>query len=197
MTAQPTIQPDILPNILPSTKPKPLPKLTPQEIKEFKSALKRARTRQANWYYKHNRPPFEFPDDEAIADFLHVSPHTAQQEQEQGQGQEKEQKKAGRPPIIIDNSAMRDRLFGLSFARCIALDNLFVGAGRLFQSKKDNTKDTSGPLLFNFFKTYSQISSATIKEFWECGDDYVKKIFPQIRVAHLALERLVQDGRLD
>ncbi|ELV7507422.1 hypothetical protein [Aeromonas veronii] len=193
MTAQPNIQSNILPSLLSSTKPKPLPTLTPQEIKEFKSALKRARARQANWYYKHNRPPFEFPDDEAIADFLHVSPHTAQQEK----GQEKEQKKAGRPPIIIDNSAMRDRLFGLSIARCIALDNLFVGAGRLFQSKKDNTKDTSGHLLFNFFKTYSEISSATIKEFWECGDDYVKKIFPQIRVAHLALERLVQDGRLD
>lgn len=194
MTAQPNIQSNILPSLLPSTKPKPLPTLTPQEIKEFKSTLKRVRARQANWYYKHNRPPFEFPDDEAIADFLRVS-HQAGAQQEKGQ--EKEQKKAGRPPIIIDNSAMRDRLFGLSIARCIALDNLFVGAGRLFQSKKDNTKDTSGHLLFNFFKTYSEISSATIKEFWECGDDYVKKIFPQIRVAHLALERLVQDGRLD
>ncbi|MGL5373952.1 MAG: hypothetical protein ACRDA6_06050 [Aeromonas veronii] len=194
MTAQPNIQSNILPSLLPSTKPKPLPTLTPQEKKEFKSSLKRVRARQANWYYKHNRPPFEFPDDEAIADFLRVS-HQAGAQQEKGQ--EKEQKKAGRPPIIIDNSAMRDRLFGLSIARCIALDNLFVGAGRLFQSKKDNTKDTSGHLLFNFFKTYSEISSATIKEFWECGDDYVKKIFPQLRVAHLALERLALSGRLD
>ncbi|WP_421331986.1 hypothetical protein [Aeromonas veronii] len=190
MTAQPNIQS----NVLPSTKPKPLPTLTPQEIKEFKSTLKRVRARQANWYYKHNRPPFEFPDDEAIADFLRVS-HQAGAQQEKGQ--EKEQKKAGRPPIIIDNSAMRDRLLGLSFALLPALDDLFVGAGRLFQSKKDNTKDTSGRLLFNFYKTYSEISSATIKEFWECGDDYVKKIFPQLRVAHLALERLALSGGLD
>lgn len=123
-----------------------------------------------------------FPSDEEINNYFGITPQPI--------SELAKVKKVGRPPVTVNIEAVRDNLMCIRYCDLPEeLDDIFVGVGRLMQSKKSNTKPTAGSCIFRFFKTYPEISTANIKAFWECSDRYAEGLFPQLRVAHLMLER--------